>query len=67
LKDQKRKTVVTTKIISGTKLVKKNGEARQGVRCPILTNWSTRKDGVCNRWYMCRYREDQRCPAKDKI
>ena len=45
---------------------KKSQKAPKGpVRCPILPNWMTRKDGTCKRSYICKwYKKDPRCPAK---
>jgi len=36
---------------------------RQAVRCPIHTNWTVRKGGLCKRWYFCRERGSSRCIA----
>jgi hypothetical protein len=41
-------------------------EVKHGIRCPILPNWATQKNGSCKRWYRCGFRADPRCPAEKK-
>lgn len=62
-----RKEATREEILKGLDVLKEDLKLRwrgfSELRCPILPNWMTKKDGSCKR-IRCQFRDDPKCVVK---